>query len=469
MSVINKMLQDLEKRQQASPEKQSGNTTERTEFVRPTLQYQAAAEPPKRFSPLVIIAILLLPTIWFGMKMLNTAENTSPSNIETTASDKALSNAEPEAAAKIDNDIESDFGGVDVSEQESAGLTDSKVNSVEPEAAEVVNTANVLENDQAQIVDNAEATATEVVETSTIANVNTDKTLADPRLNQVTSVSDVQVDAAPKTAMPDAVNSESQDPVSFTQASTTSIAANSVNSKTAMSPTVVAQSTSSKPVAVIAKKSGAETAQARPDNKTMRVKEVHVSKQQQAQVQFKKAIAAEKELRQEDAASLYLEAIILDPSLHEARKQLVAIYFNQRNSRTAIRLLESGLGMYPNEFEFYVIMARIQSSDNDDRAAIKSLANIPNAGKWTREKWIVQTEIGQKTGQHALVEEAYRALLKLESTQARWWMGLAYALDSQQEYTQAAQAYRSALNYPGLSSTSIDFIEKRLVQLGENQ
>ena len=56
-----------------------------------------------------------------------------------------------------------------------------------------------------------------------------------------------------------------------------------------------------------------------------------------------------------------------------------------------------------------------------------------------------------------------------ESTQSRWWMGLGYALDSQQKYPQAAQAYRSALSYEGLSTSAMTFIEQRLDQLGENR
>ncbi|MCT8987998.1 hypothetical protein [Shewanella phaeophyticola] len=46
---------------------------------------------------------------------------------------------------------------------------------------------------------------------------------------------------------------------------------------------------------------------------------------------------------------------------------------------------------------------------------------------------------------------------------------MGYALDSQQKYIPAAQAYRSALSYEGLSTSAMDFIENRLAQLGETR
>jgi MSHA biogenesis protein MshN len=201
----------------------------------------------------------------------------------------------------------------------------------------------------------------------------------------------------------------------------------------------------------------------------MTVKEVVLTKTQMAQLQYRKAVDAEKVQNVDDAASFYLEAIILQPSLHKARKQLVAIYYAQNNTTTAMRLLESGISMFPQEWEFYVILARIQVEMKAFDSANITLASIPDNSSWSRDKWVAQTELAQSNQDYILAEHAYRNLLQAESTQARWWMGLGYALDSQQKYIPAAQAYRSALSYEGLSTSAMNFIETRLAQLGENR
>jgi MSHA biogenesis protein MshN len=201
----------------------------------------------------------------------------------------------------------------------------------------------------------------------------------------------------------------------------------------------------------------------------MSVNEVVLSKTQMAQLQYRKAMDAEQAQRLDDAAGYYLEAIILQPSLHKARKQLVEIYFAQNNPTTAMRLLESGISMFPQQWEFYVILSQIQTAIKAYDEALTTVAMIPDSSSWARDKWIAQTDLAQNSKNFVLAEEAYRNLLVSESTQSRWWMGLGYALDSQQKYPQAAQAYRSALSYEGLSTSAMTFIEKRLDQLGENR
>jgi MSHA biogenesis protein MshN len=204
-------------------------------------------------------------------------------------------------------------------------------------------------------------------------------------------------------------------------------------------------------------------------NSSMTVTEVKLTKTQLAQVQFKKAQTAENDKRLDDAASLYLDTIILDPSLHSARKQLANIYYGRNNADTALQLLESGIGMFPTHWEFYLMKANIENALQEYNSALISLSYIDDNSEFARDKWVYQGDIAQKSAQFSVSEAAYRSLLKIESTQARWWMGLAYALDSQQEYFKAAAAYRSALNYPGLSNTATEFVKQRLVQLGENQ
>jgi MSHA biogenesis protein MshN len=201
----------------------------------------------------------------------------------------------------------------------------------------------------------------------------------------------------------------------------------------------------------------------------MMVKEVVLTKTQMAQLQYQKAMNAEQAQRLDDAAGYYLEAIILQPSLHKARKQLAKIYYVQSNLTAAMLLLESGVSLFPQQWEFYVILSQIQTQMKAYDAALSTVAMIPDNSLWARDKWIAQTDLAQKSKNFALAEAAYRHLLLSESTKPRWWMGLGYSLDSQKKYPQAAQAYRSALSYEGLSTSAMTFIEKRLDQLGANR
>ncbi|MCP3128648.1 tetratricopeptide repeat protein [Shewanella sp. KJ2020] len=201
----------------------------------------------------------------------------------------------------------------------------------------------------------------------------------------------------------------------------------------------------------------------------MAVTEVKLTPSQLAQKQLLMATDADKRADWSKAIEHYSKALNFDPSLHEARKQLAALYYGQGQLSDAAQVLQQGWLLYPQEFEFTLLLARVQLAMGDTESALTSLANIPDSHVLARQKWLAQSDLAQKQGQFTLAEQAYRQLLQLEPQQGKWWMGLGYALDSQQQFAQASQAYRSALSHPGLSMQATAFIEQRLNQLGDSQ
>lgn len=201
----------------------------------------------------------------------------------------------------------------------------------------------------------------------------------------------------------------------------------------------------------------------------MAVKEVKLSPSQLAQKQLALASDAEKQGQLPKAMDHYAKALKLDSSQHGARKQLAALYYGQHELSKAADVLSQGRLLYPQEFEFALLLARVQHAMGDTTAALASLKHIPDSHALARQKWLAQTDLAQQQGQFTLVEQAYRQLLQQEPQQAKWWMGLAYALDSQKQFAEASQAYRSALGYSGLSTQATAFIEQRLQQLGDSQ
>ena len=125
--------------------------------------------------------------------------------------------------------------------------------------------------------------------------------------------------------------------------------------------------------------------------------------------------------------------------------------------------------LFQQQLDFALLLARVQQASGQADLALVTLANIPDTHPLARQKWMAQSDLAQKLGQFSLSEQAYRQLLQQEPQQAKWWMGLAYALDSQQQFPQARQAYRTALGHRGLSAQASAFIEQRLTQLGDSQ
>lgn len=201
----------------------------------------------------------------------------------------------------------------------------------------------------------------------------------------------------------------------------------------------------------------------------MAVTEVKLTPSQLAQKQLTLATDAEKQGKLDKALEYYEKALGFDPSLHNVRQQLAALHYGQGRLNNAEQVLQQAVLLYPQEFEFYLLLARVQQELGEVDLALASLAQIPDSHVLARQKWLAQTDLAQKQGQFTLAEQAYRQLLQQEPQQGKWWMGLGYALDSQQQFAKASQAYRTALSHSGLSAQATTFIEQRLSQLGDSQ
>lgn len=201
----------------------------------------------------------------------------------------------------------------------------------------------------------------------------------------------------------------------------------------------------------------------------MAITEVKLTPKQLAKKRFTLASEAERDGKLKDAISYYEQTLALEPSMHEARKQLAALHYGQGQLAKASEVLQQGMLLFPQQLDFALLLARVQQAAGQADLALATLANIPDTHPLARQKWMAQSDLAQKLGQFSVSEEAYRQLLQQEPQQAKWWMGLAYALDSQQQFTQARQAYRTALGHRGLSAQASAFIEQRLTQLGDSQ
>ncbi|MDP5147708.1 tetratricopeptide repeat protein [Shewanella sp. ULN5] len=427
MSVINKMLQDLEQRQQ---NEDGTSKAETNQFIRPTLEFTSQVAKPKKSRLVWLAFLVLLAMTWIGFSLFNQAN-------------RVVNNTSPSSQPLLDDKVV-------------AAKTPKESNApayVTPQTVSAENSMLASQDADLSMSHNAEVADEQQIQVT----LN-----GDTASSAISQLNDNQV-VAPKTDSKVTVTSEN---AHNTQLNTSESEVQSV-AKNAVEPVkntpVSAEDTKEvKPVVHSRSEDGKV-------NSSMTVTEVKLTKKQLAQVQFKKAQTAENDKRLDDAASLYLDTIILDPSLHSARKQLANIYYGRNNADTALQLLESGIGMFPTHWEFYLMKANIENALQEYNSALISLSYIDDNSEFARDKWVYQGDIAQKAAQFSVSEAAYRSLLKIESTQARWWMGLAYALDSQQEYIKAAAAYRSALNYPGLSNSATEFVKQRLVQLGENQ
>ncbi|MGI2151989.1 tetratricopeptide repeat protein [Shewanella oncorhynchi] len=435
MSVINKMLQDLDKRQQGH---------ELSNVAQPQVQYLARRRAP--FNGLLLCGVSLLfgGALVYGWQLFmakpaeatisaqtNGQNESTQTQIESVQIDK-ITSRQPSASVEV------------VEEPLKVATTQeftTKSEELEPSVDDVVlnqpqefESEHDVEQESQRQQDESSALADDLVDTSSEPSHS--------QSNRVTSsVRSAEVTAAAPSAL--------------MMSERASVAAdNELNASNELKVQEV--------------KADAGTNRLTPQGQ-MAITEVKLTSKQLAQKRFTLASEAERDGKLKDAISYYEQTLGFDPSMHEARKQLAALHYGQGQLAKASEVLLQGMLLFPQQLDFALLLARVQQASGQADLALVTLANIPDTHPLARQKWMAQSDLAQKLGQFSLSEQAYRQLLQQEPQQAKWWMGLAYALDSQQQFPQARQAYRTALGHRGLSAQASAFIEQRLTQLGDSQ
>ncbi|GCF89947.1 tetratricopeptide repeat protein [Shewanella sp. M-Br] len=429
MSVINKMLQDLDKRQQGH---------ELSNVAQPQVQYLARRRTP--FNGLLLCGVSLL----FGGALVYGWQLFTAKPAEATI--LAQTNGQNESTQTQIEPVQSPVSVVVVEEPLNVATTQeftTKSEELEPSVDDVVlnqpqefESEHDVEQESQRQQDESSALADDLVDTSSEPSHS--------QSNRVTSsVRSAEVTAAAPSAL--------------MMSERASVAAdNELNASNELKVQEV--------------KADAGTNRLTPQEQgQMAITEVKLTPKQLAQKRFTLANEAERDGKLKDAISYYEQTLGFDPSMHEARKQLAALHYGQGQLAKASEVLQQGMLLFPQQLDFALLLARVQQASGQADLALVTLANIPDTHSLARQKWMAQSDLAQKLGQFSLSEQAYRQLLQQEPQQAKWWMGLAYALDSQQQFPQARQAYRTALGHRGLSAQASAFIEQRLTQLGDSQ
>lgn len=437
MSVINKMLQDLDKRQQGH---------ELSNMAQPQVQYLARRRAP--FNGLLLCGVSLLfgGGAVYGWQLFMAKPAEATISAQTNGQNESTqTQIEPVQVDKITSRQPS-ASVVVVEEPLKVATTQeftTKNEELEPSVDDVVlnqpqefESENEVEQESQRQQDESSALADDLVDTSSEPSHS--------QSNRVTSsVRSAEVTAAAPSAL--------------MMSERASVAAdNELNASNELKVQEV--------------KADAGTNRLTPQQQgQMAITEVKLTPKQLAQKRFTLANEAERDGKLKDAISYYEQTLGFDPSMHEARKQLAALHYGQGQLAKASEVLLQGMLLFPQQLDFALLLARVQQASGQADLALVTLANIPDTHPLARQKWMAQSDLAQKLGQFSLSEQAYRQLLQQEPQQAKWWMGLAYALDSQQQFPQARQAYRTALGHRGLSAQASAFIEQRLTQLGDSQ
>ncbi|RJX32423.1 MAG: hypothetical protein C4516_04130 [Oxalobacter sp.] len=196
--------------------------------------------------------------------------------------------------------------------------------------------------------------------------------------------------------------------------------------------------------------------------KTMKVE---VTPEQQADNEYGKAIRLIEAGRTAEAIAM-LEGVLMKQYKHAAARQTLAgLLIEEKRTAEAANVLKAGLRMDSSQTGMAMLLARLQVDSGDSRTALSTLQQSLSYGKNKPEYRAFIAALYQRENRHQDAIENYRAAVGEVPSNGVWWMGYGISLQALGRKADARTAYTQARDSGKLTPPLKAFVEQRLAEL----
>ena len=194
-------------------------------------------------------------------------------------------------------------------------------------------------------------------------------------------------------------------------------------------------------------------------------KRSNASNRERADAEFRRATAFINQGRIAEAMESLNASLSLDPAYEVARQTAVGLQLENRRVDDAQHLLQDGLAINPSQTGFAMLLARIQVERGDLNGALATLQKHGATADNNADYLAFSAAILQRLARHKEAADIYQTVLRLQPGSGVWWMGLGISLQTLKQPAEAAEAFRRARSAGTLSPELLAFVEQRIKQL----
>ena len=463
MSVINKMLRDLDKRGGMAPREASARAREIESIPLPREKGPARMIVAGAIATIVVVAgaLFLVPGLHFWEKPDVSAKVKLPVPTVTTPT---ITQAAPKVAAAPSTPLATNAVATESSPKESTATPAVAAQPAQAPAA-------AAESPKVAMAEPPKASATETAKVAAPEQAKATQA-APPKAATPEPAKTAQV-APPKAATPEPAKAPAPEPAKIAQAAPARAAVAEVAKVAPPEPAKAAVPEPAKVAIAITPAAdpsvqGATRAPA-PDTARSRIsvdrQEKSISRAESAAAQYR--IGGEWVTRGqvEPAMAAYAEALRLDPSHFAARQALVVLLLERGQMKEAQDLLREGVKVAPGNTSWTMLLARLQVEAGDAAGAVDTLEKgLPNAANQPEYRGFLATVL-QMQSRHREAIAHYEASVRLAPDSGRWLTGLGISLEEEKRIPEARDAFRRALDTNTLGRDLQSFVERKLRQM----
>jgi MSHA biogenesis protein MshN len=185
---------------------------------------------------------------------------------------------------------------------------------------------------------------------------------------------------------------------------------------------------------------------------------------QRAEGEYRRALASLQDGRMTETIAALEQTLRLDPGHEAARQTLVGLLIEAKRGDEAIRHLQAGLALDLRQPALAMLLARLQIERGG--SGIETLTRtLPYAGNNADYHAFLAGAL-QRDQRYREAAEQYQAALRGAPGNGVWWMGMGMSLQGEKRNAEALEAFQRARASGTLSAELQAFVERRLQQLG---
>ena len=185
---------------------------------------------------------------------------------------------------------------------------------------------------------------------------------------------------------------------------------------------------------------------------------------QRAEGEYRRALASLQEGRMTETVAALEQALKYEPTHEAARQTLVGLLIEANRNDEAMRQLQLGLTLDPRQPAMAMLLARLQIERGGN--GIDTLTRtLPYAGNDADYHAFLAAALARQQ-RHREAAEQYHLAVRAVPSNGVWWMGLGISLQAEKRNGEALDAFQRARASGGLSQELQGFVERRIQQLG---
>jgi MSHA biogenesis protein MshN len=191
-----------------------------------------------------------------------------------------------------------------------------------------------------------------------------------------------------------------------------------------------------------------------------------LSAAERGEAAYRQGVAQIQSGRSAEAEATFRQALAEDPRHPGARQALLGMMLDGRRSAEAEALMREGIAADPTQSSWSMVLARLQAERGDTAGGIETLrAALAQGARQGGEFHALLAALLQRAGDHKGAVQSYQDALATPGARPAWHMGQAISLRELGRKDEARAAFQKAID-GGLPGELRAFVERQLAALG---